>query len=522
MKQWKDGEKFSAIDYTSERNVIKDTIVEKEIESNFKDRELFILNDTKPLTDFIDTIWMDSKLSLNKLPGILQLYIDSLSSSTASLSFEKNYEVAIASVVTLQADYEISGIPIEILIESDGSAIAEIFQIQPESIELDITHNVITTAGMQQDLQRSVPFEITSTIITTAGIQFDLSESVIDAVNSSVITTAGAQQDVNEDIPTEINATVILSGDAQLDIEESVIQTINGSVGLVGNAQTDTDASIEEVLESDIVVTGFMDTVVELPIEIAIINGVTIVGDFSFDIEALIPEQIFNSNIEISAGQAFDIISDSPEISITNVVSISGVQNITVTSVYPIETITGSAEADGLQGEPVFLLQARSFGASAPITRTFSDTGTSQVYLPTGVTVTLREDTPNNTEITLTAPLTVNDGGGTWNFEKWRYNSSGFEVPAEVSNTTFETVDNNEIYEVYYTLPSTANWQIVPVQSFSSTFTVFSDNDTSDSAVIALVTAQYSPEDYSLNYVARVTIVNYDMEIIGTKYVKRF
>lgn len=525
MKQWKNGEKFSAIDYTSERNVIKDTIIEKELESNFKDRKLFILNDEKPPVDYIDTIWMDSGLILNKLPGVLQLYINALSTAEASLSFEKNYEVTIASVVTLQADYEISGVPIQTSIESDSSADAEVFQIQPQTVETDITHIVTITGNMQQDLSKSVPEEITSTIITTAGMQQDLNEDVLYDINGSILITGGVQQDVNEDISTGINSTSIVIGDAQLDIEESVIETIESSVSLVGNAQTDTDASLQEIIDVTVNVDALMQTDVNVPIELSILNEVTVGGGISFDIEKFVPEQVFESSVVLEAGQTFDITAGAPEVSTTGTVLVNASQDITVTSVFPVKTITGSVTVDGLQGDPVFLLQARAFGASAVIDAEFSDTtGVTQFYLPGSVNggplVTVRSETPKDVLVELTADETVDYNGDIWYFEKWRINSIGFETS---TLNVQETVTKDEIYEVYYELPPTSyTWEIVGPAAYVSTFSIFS-NDTGDSAIIAATNAAYpaSDEQYAVGSIYRVRVYDSNFTLIATKYVRK-
>lgn len=616
MKQWKDNDKLTGVDYTYERTLTTDKIQSIDEDAGFKDRDLFILEDEKPVQNvYINTIWMDSANALDKLSRPNLIYVLSSIVSKAALSYQRNFEdLQITSTTFCNASFNIPTIEIpEIQINSEVhitvvtqqsfsreaeesvSSSENISGIAQQNLSIDVVgietnseHNI--TAVAQQNLSISIEgVETFSTHNISAQLQQNASLDIEGVkTNSEVNITLVTQQNFSKTGAEFTTSDNNFSGIAQQNLSSSlppvsitstdsvtVVVQQNSSKSITG-VQTNSSTFNRAISNTDDDITTFTSTLSD-----ALFNAVT-QQDFSKNApantitssdkftaitnqdfiktglgtitssdkftaitnqsfvrtgaEATQSNQLFEAtpsvrgtdtvSESISSNKLFEGIATNIVNSLPVVTSISsndlmkGTQFIIANEATGSETVTSDVVIDG--GPLTYLLQARSFGASAPITRTFSDTGTSQVYLPTGVTVTLRENTPNNTEITLTAPLTVNDGGSTWNFEKWRYNSTGFEVPASVSNTTFETVNNDEIYEVYYTLPPTANWQIVPVQSFSTTFTVFSDNDTSNSTVIALVTAQYPPQNYSLNYVARVLVANYDMEIIATRYVKRF
>lgn len=570
FKNWKDGDKLTGVDYTYERNLVTDKVQGINEQAGFKDRDLFILSQTAPEDIYESSVWMDTSLSLLKYyPGLNVNELFGSATVSAEFALVENIVTETSTQVTLDADFLITAAaPVasttsETLLVAEMQAdlskevtdaetsttatlVAQMQQNLSREVNTSTSNETSLVAQMQQNLSKEVTDADTSaSVLVTGQMQQNLSKEVSDAdTNSSSLVTAQAQMDLSEEVTdAETTTTATLTAQAQMDLSASINDAeINSTITITGFAQTNTTAAIEDAnTNSQIAVTGAAQFDLTVSIVTQTISQPTItaaaemnlsqsvttttsstialVGEASKNYETAILDAT-TSTVAVTAS-AFAQLNQSLEPSATTSSISMAAASVTLDQ---SESVTDSTQSSILvvatqQGGNGYLIQARTFGASAPITFNFDDMPEDVIYVPTGVLYTIRENTPSGTFVSFEAPLTVNDGGNTWNFDKIIFYSIGFQPPA---NTGSQTINNDEIYEFYYTLPSTAAWSIYSVgQPYDETFNVFSDNDTSNSAVLALVNAQYPPENYAIGSWKRVRVFNYDMELIATRYVER-
>lgn len=614
MKEWKDNERLTAIDYTKERNEITTKILDTGEQAGFKNRDLFILKDEKPVDEvYLNTVWMDSANALDKLSRPNLIYVLSSIVSKAALSYERNFEdLQITSTTFFNASFNIPVIEIpEIQINSEVHITVVAQQSFSKEAEESVSSSENISGVAQQNLSIAVDgIEINSEHNISAVAQQNLSIDIegVETFSSHNIS-AQFQQNDSLDIEgvetfSEVNITLVpqqnfsktgaesttsdnnFSGIAQQNLSSSVppvsitstdsvtvVVQQNSSKSITG-VQTNSSTFNRAIANTDDDITTFTSTLSDVLFKAitqqdfsknapantitsddkftAITNQdftktglATITSSDKFTAitnqsfvrtgaEATQSNQLFEAtpsvrgtdtvSESISSDELFKGIATNIVNSLPIVVSISsndltkGTQFIIANESTGSGTITSDVVIDG--GPSVYLLQARGFGASSTITASFTDTGSSQFsVLVGGAVTTLRTATPSGVTITLTAPASVDYNNSTWAFSKWRFDSTGLE---STDRTVAEVVDSSEIYEVYYTeIVDQPVWGITFVQSYSTTFTIFSSS-ISNSAVVAAVTAAYPPQNYAVDYVARVQVYDPDtFSFLGTRYVIR-
>jgi len=521
VKQWKDGDKFSGNDYTSERNVIKDTVISKNSEASEKNQKRFILSETAPQDVLTDTVWLDSTNTfLIIVKKLLQIAIESASEVSAVDSYQRN----ITAQTTSQADLEASiFVPaVETITKSTFSesligADAQQNLLEPIVTSTSSAYNI--GADAQASLSAEVSVSTSSNYNIGADAQQNLNEAIITATSSDENIDADAQQNLSEAITTSTSSQENIDADAQQSLSESVTTSTSSSHLISAESQTDTDASVTETVSS----LGDIDADIQQDVSESIPNTITSVEDVEAEQSSNLSDTFnftFNSSVDIEGIQTSNIVESMPN-TITSTSDVDGFLTLSNTAQNVSYPITSISDIDATSTiNPTFLVQSRGFGASSVITASFTDTGSSQFYIPSGgALITLRSSTPKDVTITLTAPASVDYNGSTWSFSKWRFNSTGSE---STNRTVADVVNSDEIYEVYYTeIVEQPVWNITIVQSYSTTFTVFSSS-IGDSAVVAAVTAAYPPQNYIVGYVARVQVYDPDtFSFLGTRYVVR-
>ena len=522
MKQWKDGDKFSGNDYTSERNVIKDTVISKSSEASEKNQKRFILSETAPQDVLTDTVWLDSTNTfLIIVKKLLQIAIESSSEVSAVDSYQRN----ITAQTTSQADLEASiFVPaVETITKSTFSESligADAQQNLSEPIVTSTSSAYNIGADAQASLSEEVSVSTSSNYNIDADAQQNLNEAIITATSSDENIDADAQQNLSEAITTSTSSQENIDADAQQSLSESVTTSTSSSHLISAESQTETDASVTETVSS----LGDIDADIQQDVSESIPNTITSVEDVEAEQSSNLSDTFnftFNSSVDIEGIQTSNIVESMPN-TITSTSDVDGFLTLSNTAQNVSYPITSISDIDATSTiNPTFLVQSRVFGGpSVTITASFSDTGSSNYTLPENSTlVTLRSSTPNDVTITLTAPASVDYNGSTWSFSKWRFNSTGAE---STNRTVADVVNSDEIYEVYYAeIVEQPVWNITVVQSYSTTFTVFSSS-IGDSAVVAAVTAAYPPQNYTVGYVARVQVYDPDtFSFLGTRYVVR-
>lgn len=521
MKQWKDGDKFTAIDYTSERNVIKDTVISKNIEANEKSQDRFILSETAPEDVLTDTVWLDRTntflIIVNKL---LQIAIESSSEISAVDSYERDITTQIASQTNLEASIFVPAVETILkntFSESIIGADAQQSLSEPVVTSTSSEHNI--GADAQVNLSAEVSTNTSSDFNIGADAQQNLSENIETITSSNFNIGADAQQNLSETVTTSTSSQENIDADAQQSLSESITTSTFSANLISAESQTDTNAFMVEFVGS----SDDVDADIQQDVSESLTNTITSTDDIEAEQSSNLSDNFsftFNSTVDIQGVQTSNIVESMPN-TITSTSSIGGFLKLLNTEQTVSYPITSSSDIDAIaETNPTFLLQSRGFGASSIITASFTDTGSSQFYIPSGGTlITLRSDTPNGVTITLTAPASVDYNGSTWAFNKWRFNSTGVE---NTNRSVAEVVDSEEIYEVYYTeIVEQPVWNITGIQAYSTTFTIFSSS-IADSAVVAAVTSAYPPENYSLGYVARVQVYDPNtFSFLGTRYVIR-
>lgn len=483
MKQWKDGDKFSGNDYTSERNVIKDTIIEKDVEADVKNRKLFIYSENFPEPQYVyeNLIWFDPRV----------FYVKESENVSLEINFDTSFLIGFSRDATqtqLSLEYELSTI--------SG------FVKDANQIELELTNNY---AG-----------NVTLSVETYADtVYLDLEHIYFGIKSENAETHADT---VYLDLEYNYVANISLNAEGFSDnLELNLINAFVANVSMnAEEASNNTDLSLNYSIE------GFNTINAE---NYANSTNLNLTYNIEYYSELNSEQSANNVNLEIAS-------TFSGEYTLNAEAGLSSIDlslNYTYADASFIEdatlalpvniAISHSFTGVAFEEESTYLVRGKAFNASAVVEVDFSDTNVQNFYFPSGATITIRNEVPEGTSILLTPPLTVDNGGTTYEFEKWRLNSSGSEISTRVLSSQ---VNNDEIYELYYQIPvATPYWQITFAQSFVSTLSVFSSS-TSNSAVLAALTSAYSPGNYPEDNVYRVQVYDPNtFQFLATKYAIR-
>ena len=456
----------------------------------------------------------DSISSSSYMFGVMQadLSIDIDDAQTTSSSYmfgqsQMNMSISIDDAQTSSTSYMFGQAQADLSFEIDDPEITPsvyIFGVAQKNLSLSLEDETSSSSNVsaqgQMNLGTSVEEQLLATSRVTGVSQTDLTVFIADAEISNTTTlSAQPQMDVLRAVVTETSSTIVTTAEPQADLSQAADEQTSSTSTLAAVSQMDLSRPAEASTTSSISVIGFVQQDLQTTVSEAT-SSQSLVTGAKAQYHTFTPVSTTSSVTTAVAQYSYNKFLDIDE-------PIEG-------SSVVVGVKAGGAEFQG------YLIQARSNGASAPVDFTFSDIPEQSYYLPEGLLVTIRQNTPPGTGISFEAPLTVNYDGDTWNFESLLFTEENFVPPANTGEDNNITTDN--IYEFYYSLPPTDRWDVVGAQAYSTTFSVFSDNDIRNSTIIALVTSAYPPENYSVGYIARVQIYNYDMEFIGTKYVKKF
>ena len=235
LKDWKDGEKLTGIDYTYERETITDKATQLDEEATRKDSDVFVLSRYAPENVYVDTVWMNpNQFNLNRNFTGSVVNVETSANVFTTTVFTKGIEtfvVANANTYGYKLDF-ILGRPVDYIVQTDVSVSA--FKQQQE--RKDIQYNVTTTVSgdfYKQSIERfDLDYNVTA---NTIPISYKQHQERLDLdYNVTVNTTPVSYKQQQTRLDLDYNVTTTVSGDfykQQQEREElnyNVTTTVSG------------------------------------------------------------------------------------------------------------------------------------------------------------------------------------------------------------------------------------------------------------------------------------------------------
>ena len=556
MKQWKNGDKFTAIDYTSERDSIKNIIIEKHEEAIIKARDLMVLSYRLPEDPYLNFIWMD--------PGGTAFTgnIDSNLEIQAESSIFAILEGSIQSNLTFTAFGGFAQAPATGQIASDMSLTGYVNVDFERSVSAEIESNLILLGVGQLDLSGSVHNFILSNLTLLGVGQLDLNGFVTSSFASNLTLLGIGQIDLEGNVTSSFASNLSITGVGQLDLNGFVTDSFASNLTLTGIGQLDLNGFATDSFASNLSITGVGQLDLSGFVTSSFASNLTLTGVSQFDLSGFVTSSI-SSGLTLSAtgirdGSGFVTNSFASNLTITGVgqVSLEGnltdsfASNLTITGVGQIDlnglvadsissnlTLTGvgtiflnGAVTDSissnlsLTGVGTNFVDVYGSGVfySATVDVRFGLDPTQQFVFSTSAPVLLRANVLDGQSVLINPPDSVAVGPGSQVvLDKIEQKIGSTIINQTTAGSLSASIDDagDNTFVTTYRSPQAA-WEITFTQPASEFFVIVSDS-LSNSAVLAQVTADYPPGNYAPGTVAAVDIYDSFFAYNGTRYVRR-
>ena len=262
LKDWKDGEKLTGIDYTYERETITDKATQLDEEATRKDADIFVLSRYEPQDVFVDTVWMNpNQFNLDRhLEGMVTTNV----SATGFMTFLN--EIDISATITTQASasgYKIDFVGftnVDYVVDTDLTTSG--YKVQRDSQDIDYVVNtaLTTTAYKQQLLDVDITYDVTTSVATTAYKNKRADEDIEFLIQTIVTTSGYKQQLVRDDITYTTNLSLTTTGYKEQREFDNIDYTINTTLTTSGVKHKEEDAVISQTIQTSASATGYKPT----------------------------------------------------------------------------------------------------------------------------------------------------------------------------------------------------------------------------------------------------------------------
>lgn len=263
LKDWKDGEKLTGIDYTYERETITDKATQLDEEATRKDADVFVLSRYEPQDVYVDTVWMNpNQFNLDRhLEGMVTTNV----SATGFMTFLN--EIDISATITTQASasgYKIDFVGftnVDYVVDTDLTTSGYKVQRDLQDIDYVVNTDLTTTAYKQQLLDVDITYDVTTSVAIGAAYKNKRADEDIEFLIQTILTTSGyKQQLVRDDITYTTNLALTTSGYKEQRAVDNIDYTINTTLTTSGVKHKEEDAIISHTIQTSASATGYKPT----------------------------------------------------------------------------------------------------------------------------------------------------------------------------------------------------------------------------------------------------------------------